>query len=145
MTTDELAAELERVRAKAGGELTPDAVVRAAASPDHPLHDRFTWDDTAAAVSWRRQQARVLIASVQVIIQRTTARGVRDVSVRRYASTVRHDRRQYVPVSEIELDPEMSAMVLAEINVQLASLRRKYQAYGALFAEALASQLEDAA
>lgn len=145
MTTDEVANELDAIRAKAGGELTPSLVVAAARNPKHPLHNRFEWDDTEAAEAWRRQQARVLIASVQVIVQRTTPRGVKDVSVRRYASTVVHDRRQYVPVSEIKASPELSAQVLEEIRLAIGALKRKYAAYGDLFAKAIEEEMAEAA
>lgn len=142
MNSDEIAQQLESIRAKAGGELTPGLVVDAARNPTHPLHNRFEWDDSEAAEAWRRQQARVLIASVQVIVQRTTPRGVRDVSVRRYASAVVHERRQYVPVSEIKASPELSAQVLDEIRCAIGALKRKYADYGNVFAQALQAELD---
>jgi hypothetical protein len=50
------------------GRLTPDGVIDAARDPAHPLHSEFDWNDTVAAAKWRLQQARQLIASVQVFV-----------------------------------------------------------------------------
>ena len=50
------------------GTLRPERVVEAAKAKDHPWHDRFEWDDTAAAEQYRINQARVLIRSVEVRI-----------------------------------------------------------------------------
>lgn len=48
------------------GDLTPALVVDAARDEDHPLHDRFDWDDSDAAEKWRINQAAHLIRSVKV-------------------------------------------------------------------------------
>jgi hypothetical protein len=50
------------------GKLTPDDVVRAARDPNNALHEYFDWDDSVAGQKWRIQQARHLIASVQVTV-----------------------------------------------------------------------------
>ena len=146
MTNDELAAHLAAIRA-ASGAFTPDAVVDTAADPDHPLHDHFNWDDAEAADAWRRQQARILIARVQIIVQKTTARGVKDISVRALASVVSPltDTREYMPVNEISQDAVLSAQVLEQIRAELAALRRKYAAYEGLFRVALDELGEQAA
>ena len=45
---------------------TPDDLVRLASDPSKQLHKCFTWDDTKAAESWRRQEARVLCCHLKV-------------------------------------------------------------------------------
>lgn len=50
------------------GLLRPEAVVETASNPNHPWHDRFTWDDTAAAEKYRLQEAVTLIRSYNVTI-----------------------------------------------------------------------------
>ena len=62
------------------GQLTPDAVVEEAALPDSPLHSMFTWDDSLAAKRWRLEEARGIITSVTVIIERES----REIQVVRY-------------------------------------------------------------
>ena len=132
MTNDELAEHLVSIRA-ASGALTPEAVVGAASDPAHPLHSQFNWDDVEAAEAWRRQQARILIARVRIVVAKTTARGVREVSVRGLASVLSGETRQYVPVSEIKADPVLSEQLLDQIRSEMAALKRKYSAYGDLF------------
>lgn len=143
MTNEELAAHLAKIRT-ASGALTPDAVVNAARHPAHPLHDFFNWDDADAAESWRRHQARTLIARVRILIPKETARGVREVSVRALASVVSPltAERQYVPVEEIKRDPRLAVQVLDQIRRDLGILRRKYSAYEGLFAQALAELVD---
>lgn len=50
------------------GLLMPERVVAAARDATSPLHTHFTWDDDSAAQKWRMQQARMLINSVEIII-----------------------------------------------------------------------------
>jgi hypothetical protein len=146
VTNEELAAHLAVVRS-ASGALTPEAVVDAAADPAHPLHGHFNWDNDEAADAWRRQQARMLIARVRVIVQKETARGVKELQVRGLASVVSPltATREYVPVSEIRNDPVLAHQVLEAIRRDMNALRRKYSAYGDLFAQALAEIVEEAA
>lgn len=47
--------------------LMPADVVRAARRPTHPLHKKFTWDDTKAAQEYRLWQAREIIAEFRII------------------------------------------------------------------------------
>lgn len=48
-------------------KLLPVAVVNEARDPDSPLHRYFEWDDTKAAHAHRLDQARQLIASIEII------------------------------------------------------------------------------
>jgi len=65
------AAALRRLETR-DGRLTAETVVRAAAAPNHPLHDHFEWDDTEAGQQWRLHQARMLIAQVRVVVTTST-------------------------------------------------------------------------
>lgn len=48
------------------GRLTPDLLIEAARDPESVLHPRFEWDDSVAAVEYRRAQARALIRTVRI-------------------------------------------------------------------------------
>lgn len=50
--------------------LMPERVVEAARDAASPLHAHFTWDDDAAAHKWRMHQARMLINSVEIVIDK---------------------------------------------------------------------------
>ena len=60
------AVELKRIYEKFNGYLIPDNVVEESKPVQAPLHGVFDWDDQKAADNWRRQQARLLIRSVQI-------------------------------------------------------------------------------
>jgi hypothetical protein len=64
----ETVAEIIRSLERDHGRLLPADVVTAAADPESPLHDHFTWDDTAAAIRYRLFQARALIRTVKLEI-----------------------------------------------------------------------------
>lgn len=74
------ASELQRIRKETGENLKPRAVVESAKDPDSPLHDAFEWDDTKAAQEWRVTQARRLLRSIHVVVER----GEEDRSVRAF-------------------------------------------------------------
>jgi hypothetical protein len=144
VTNEELAEHLAVIR-RSSGSLTPAAVVGAAESPEHPLHDRFEWDDGDAAAMYRLEQARHLIRRVRIVVPRETARGLKQVNVRAIANVVKDEVRQYVPVSEVRDSPELSEQVLTSIRRDISALRRKYAAYSELFARALAEAAADEA
>lgn len=84
------------------GRLTPDQVVADARKPTSPLHDEFEWDDSKAAQKYRLEQARGLIASVEVQIQ-TTSRIVTSVA---YVRDPRLSGREQGYVSTVTLRDE---------------------------------------
>lgn len=64
MSTRDVLLEILELR----GELSPAVVLEEASNVDHPLHDRFVWDDTAAAHRFRLLQAQSIIRSVRVVV-----------------------------------------------------------------------------
>lgn len=90
----------------AHGELSADLVVTVASDPEHPLHGRFEWDDTAAAHQYRLAQASGLIRSVH--IRREIAEG-RTIKIRAFVSRQELDGNpedaqpvgHYLPVEEV--------------------------------------------
>jgi len=51
------------------GVLTTEAVLEDARQDTSPLHKHFQWDDTVAAESYRRWQARSLIAKCRITVE----------------------------------------------------------------------------
>lgn len=60
MNSDVVIQSLREIEDR-NGVLTPEAVVKAAKPKDHPLHDRFEWDDRRAGQKHRLHQARQMI------------------------------------------------------------------------------------
>lgn len=52
-----------------GETINPQDVVNAARSPEHPLHERFPWDDKEAANQWRLDIAAKLITEYLLIVK----------------------------------------------------------------------------
>lgn len=77
MTIDnKTAAEALASIADAEGRLTPDAVLKAAKNPRHPLHEAFEWDDAKAGHAYRISQARELIARVRIEVNESELRRI---------------------------------------------------------------------
>lgn len=120
----DLRSELLAIRSEHGA-LTPSAVVDAARPADHPLHPRFEWDDTVAGESWRRQQARLLIATVVRSVPRPNGR---ETSIREFhAIRGESPESAYEPLDEIVEDPIMTAILLATMRREWLTLKRRYE------------------
>jgi hypothetical protein len=59
---------LEKMARRNGGVLMIDDVIMEAADASSILHSHFEWDDTEAAINYRRDQARTLIQRCRITI-----------------------------------------------------------------------------
>lgn len=115
------AEALDRIY-KRDGALTAESVVREARKKSSPLHAHFTWDDTEAAIKWREQQARVLIARFKIEVETQP-----DITkrVRRFT----HLREiGYVGTADALADPTMRDLVFEQAVREVQAFRRKYEA-----------------
>lgn len=106
------------------GVCTAQLVVEAASDPASSLHAHMTWDDTAAASAHRLNQARQLIRSVWIWIERPNG----PVQTR---AMVNIDpgptgERTYMPVLDAMSDPVTRAILLRRAWQEMQSFRRKY-------------------
>lgn len=125
------------------GRLTAAVVLDEARDPAHPLHGRFTWDDSAAAESWRKHQAQELIRSVRVrYVEATENEAAR--SVRAFHAVRREDGHVYEPAEKVVEDPFTRRLVLADMEREWKALRRRYEQF-AEFAGMVRRDLEEAA
>jgi hypothetical protein len=88
--------------------LTPAIVLQEATDPQHPLHHRFTWDDSEAASRWRIHQAQALIRSVNVVIEKgdsqetiTVRAFISESEMGRGVETETPESGAYVPVQQV--------------------------------------------
>ena len=116
-------AELDRIRRRSG-ELTPAAVVEAAADPQNPLHGEFDWDDSEAARKYRESQARALINSVRVVVKLGDPAATQQVAF--VSVCVRDSGRAYLPTNVVMADTDYSAQALAEALTALEGWQRRY-------------------
>lgn len=105
------------------GSLTPALVVEVAADPNHPLHNRFEWDDSRAAHQWRLEQAGQLL--------RVTFRPdlSKPTDLRAFVAVKGEDSptSDYVPVGEAMTDPFTQKLVLAQFKREWKAFQRRYE------------------
>lgn len=118
-----LKEELLKVREDYGA-LTPENVVRAAEHPDHPLHNRFEWDNTEAARKWRLHQAANLIRSVKIRFVRPSGESGK---VRAFSRDPSADRPSvYDETEEVVADPVNRQVILQQMKREWASFKARY-------------------
>lgn len=106
------------------GQLTPALVVDIARPEDHPLHDRFEWNDAVAGEAHRQEQARRLIRSVKIHDNRDPKR---PRHIREFVSVQRGDATPtYMPTIDAVSDDMTRAIVLQAMERDIAALKRKY-------------------
>jgi len=143
-----VAPALEAILVKRG-DLTPALVVEEATPDDHPLHDRFEWDDAVAGQAYRLVQAERLIRSVQVKVTRVENGEERVIRVRAYLSEREltgsdKDTGKYIPSDRVASDDRLRQMALQSMEREWKAFKRKYSQF-AEFAEMVRADLADEA
>lgn len=100
--------------------LTPEAVVREAASPKSVLHGLFKWNDAEAAHAYRLDQAREIISNFEITISISNV----EIEVQEFVKNPANKQNEsgYVPVTSLRSEPEMAA----EFVSQQLSLARTF-------------------
>lgn len=125
MTTELMKAErkfLEKLAKARGGMLMVDDVLDAAKDPRCVLHTHFQWDDTKAAESFRRMQARQLIQKCVVTIEKAP-----DVQIRAFVSLTpdQHAGGGYRMTADVLSDDDLKAQLLHEMVVALTKWKKQ--------------------
>ena len=105
-----------------GETYTPEQVLDLARNPETELHKCFDWNDTTAAESWRKQQARYVCTSLVVTVKKSD--GV-ETSYR----VIQHDKEDgaYRPVTLTVRDDDQYGRLLRQAKAELASFRKRYK------------------
>lgn len=106
------------------GKLTPAIVVDEASDPDHPLHNRFEWDDSIAGGKYRESQAAEMIRQITVVYAEESD-GTKK-RVRAFHAVSRPDGNTYVPVEEIAQNEFSRQLLLQEAERAWKDLKRKF-------------------
>ena len=115
--------ELERIRNQNGGVLNPADVVAAAAPKSNPIHDLFTWDDTAAAIEYRLWQARMLIRVTVTVLPGDTKESRVYVSL----EEDRNSEGGYRHVVDVLQDSDLREKLLEQALEELSEIQKKYK------------------
>jgi len=98
-----------------------EAVVAEAADPAHPWHNRFEWDDTAAARLYRLEQARHILRTIKITVQARP-----DSRVRVRAAVFLPSQSGYVHTPQVLRESDLRAEMLVQAAKELSALRAKY-------------------
>jgi hypothetical protein len=115
--------ELERIRTWNNGRLEPAHVVEVSRDPAAPLHPAFEWNDESAAVAYRLNQARYIIRSIDVVVDKEKAQ---PAPVRAFVSVRRDEDRSYTSIQHAMSDGELRAQVVAAALAELAAWRKRH-------------------
>jgi hypothetical protein len=122
--------ELEVIKERNDGMITPEAVVTAARAKMSPLHPYFEWDDSIAAAKHRLEQSRYLIRHLVVQIdevKQPEAHPVRAfVQVERKAPSTGKPEAGYMPIRTVMGDAELRGQVLRRAVSELKGWQARY-------------------
>lgn len=126
--------ELERIRAKAKGAITPEAVLSAAKAKSAPLHKEFEWDDAKAGHQHRLYQARCIIGSIEVV--RVEAPHIQsrayEVDVVKAENPGEKARQVYRTTEDILQDQVSREALITRFIAEVQALRKRYAALSEL-------------
>jgi len=137
----DLRSELLRIRDEAGA-LTPALVVAAATPEGHPLHNRFTWDDTIAGHKYRIIEARELI---RVVREQYVDRKGGPASTRFFVSVPAPTGMVYEPTAEVAQNEVGRQVVLRAMEREWRTLKRRYEQWDEFTAMVMRDLAGDAA
>ena len=109
------------------GALTAANLVDISRPEDAPLHGEFEWNDTEAAERWREQQARVLIASLTVVVpDQPTAEAVRAFV------NILYTQPEYESIGVVVRQKDKYAAMIERALSELRAFQQKYRILSAL-------------
>ena len=114
---------LETLRAKNGGQLTAEIVVKAAKPKRSPIHSLIEWDDREAATQYRLEQARFILR--KVVVTQDGVPGPNDV--RAFVVVTQDDEQHYTSLEHAMSVAGLREQVLARAKKEAADWRKRYQ------------------
>lgn len=102
--------------------ITPEAIVEYARNENTELHKCFQWDDAKAAENWRKQQARLIVKSLVVVVQKS------ETEVQTYR-LIEHDdtEKEYRPIVFTVRNDDEYSRLLKQAKAELAQFRQRYK------------------
>lgn len=112
------------------GKLTPPLIVDDARNNERETHKLLEWDDTAAAESYRQEQARHVMRNI--IIVRTEPATEKEepkiIKIRAFENVDIEDGRYFMPIQVAIQREDTRNYMLQQALKALASFRQKYGA-----------------
>jgi hypothetical protein len=124
---------LYKIAEKSGGVISPRSVIEVAKSEDHPLHDYFLWDDTAAANRYRLNQAALLIRRIKIDIIKPARepKNIKIETTREFPSLSKlrgkENAGSYVALEKVMTNDGMKSDLIETAKQELIAIKKKYQ------------------
>ena len=120
-----IGAEIERLDAEYDG-VTPEMILDEAKKKRSPLHDCFEWNDKQAAVAYRIVQARYLLRSIEIVIEKADTE---PLLIRAFHSVETEEQGKfYTTIARAREDEAMWNQVKANALSEIKNWRGKYEA-----------------
>jgi len=111
--------ELERIHSE-HGTLRAQIVVDEARPKEAPLHPAFEWDDSVAAEYYRREQARSLIKTVQIVREDESG----ETKNEPVYVNVSAKESSYEPISKVVNSPDLFEIAFGQACARISSAKR---------------------
>ncbi|UAB76955.1 hypothetical protein INR77_08850 [Erythrobacter sp. SCSIO 43205] len=115
--------EIERLRVHQNGRLEARDLVEASRDANAPLHPAFEWDNNIAAEKFRVEQAKYMIRSVEVVVQKGDEK---QAPIRAFVSVVRDNDRSYTSTFHALSDSELRQQVVAQAWKELEAWQKRH-------------------
>ena len=102
------------------GLLTAANLVDVSRPEDAPLHSVFEWVDSVAAEKWREQQARMLIASIRIVVE-----GKEEEPIKAFFNLEVKEPEYKSLTAILENEDDTERMLRVALR-ELSAFRRKY-------------------
>ena len=121
-TVGKCCEEIERTY----GSITSSNMVDAARSPESELHPLFEWDDLIAGEKWRKQQAKVILSSLRIVVNESEEK---PTTVRAFVNVSPPSRTEtfYVQIEKAVNDENNHQQLLLNAYRELNAFQAKYQ------------------
>jgi len=113
------------------GSISADDVLEAAKPKDSVLHDYFEWDNSEAAHQYRLVQAREIIRSIVVKIEKSPDENITTrafVSLKQPLAEDKEPVGAYMPLSVVVQDTDLRRQLIRQALHEIDIFQRKYAA-----------------
>jgi len=120
--------ELDDIKEKFAGKLSPDDVIAQARHKSSSMHDYFEWDNAIAGEKWRVTQAQHLLRSIVIIEQDNAGE---NVEVRAFVVVEENeeDGRNFEPIRAVMADPDKHDLLLNKALAEITEWQRRYKVF----------------
>jgi len=123
--------ELEAIHEEHGA-ISAEAVLEAATPKKSVMHDYFEWDNSIAAQEYRLAQARLLVRSIVVKVERNENESVTTRAFVQINQPLKDDTPQvtgtYMPLSVVVQDTDLRHQLVKQALHEIDIFQRKYAA-----------------